>query len=86
MKTLQDFVLTRQSFSWETIGAIHGAMEATADTLAAELEPETDPVMQSTCTTVSALRQPVSLASAYGDLCDLLGIPVPRVVVEALSS
>lgn len=85
MKTLRDLLpITRPIMTEEVIGELHEAMEAVATGIAAELEPGEDPVMLSTCTTLSALRQPVSLAAAYTDLCSLLGIPVPRIVVDAV--
>ncbi len=34
---------------------------------------------------IIAARQPVSMAAAYRDLCEHLGVPVPRFVRMALS-
>lgn len=35
---------------------------------------------------IAAMRQPVTLAAAYADLCDRLGIVTPRAVLLALDS
>ena len=59
-----------------TVAAIHRAMLDSISRFADDAE---------LLDTISAARQPVSTAAVYRDLCEELGVPVPRFVRLALN-